>query len=616
MKKNVLFMAALFFCISSAFAYDFSAVCPTGQTLYYNITDAVNHEVELTYPGNDSYFPWNNFQEPNGEIELPSIVHYNGITYNVTAVGDYAFRYCDGLRGDLSIPNSVTSIGNYAFHYCSGFSRIMHLGNVLTVIGDYAFCGCDGLSGDLVIPNSVTEIGNFAFSEIFGLRGTLTLGDAVTTIGDSAFRTCGFTGDLIIPNSVTSIGSSAFLGCTHFNGTLTISNSITSIHDNTFEACGFTCSLVIPDSVTEIGGRAFSDCEGFTGDLIIPNSVISIGGGAFSSCDGLTGNLILGNSVCSIGSYAFKSDYFVGDLVIPNSVISIGECAFEQCQYFNGNLILGNSVTNIGHRAFYGCSKFTGDLVIPNSVISIEDEAFMGCENFNGNLILGNSVTTIEEYAFAHCRGIAAIVVNCSIPPILEPEVFYNFNTSIPVYIPYCSSIIQYQQAEEWNKFTDYHNSPYYQLNVSSNDTDLGTVSIIQQPDCETDAIIFAEPNGDCDFVCWMEDGDTISTENVFQFSLMSDRNLVGCFAHVEGVESDVLLGMKIYPNPVSDAVNITGENLKRIEICNMTGQCISLHPTDDMDNRIDVSALRAGIYLLNIIDASGKRCVRKFVKK
>ena len=616
MKKIAFILFAMMLGLSQTLAYDFSSVCSTGQTLYYNITDAVNHEVELTYPGNDSYFPWNNFQEPNGEIELPSIVHYNGTTYNVTAVGDYAFRYCDGLRGDLSIPNSVTSIGNYAFHYCSGFSRIMHLGNVLTVIGDYAFCGCDGLSGDLVIPNSVTEIGNFAFSEIFGLRGTLTLGDAVTTIGDSAFRTCGFTGDLVIPNSVTSIGSSAFCGCTHFNGTLTISNSITSIHDNTFEACGFTCSLVIPDSVTEIGGRAFSDCEGFTGDLIIPNSVISIGGGAFSSCDGLTGNLIIGNSVRSIGNYAFHSDCFVGDLVIPDSVISIEDEAFLGCENFNGNLILGNSVTNIGYRAFYGCSKFTGDLVIPNSVISIEDEAFMGCENFNGNLILGNSVTTIEEYAFAHCRGIAAIVVNCSTPPILEPEVFYNFNTSIPVYIPYCSSIIQYQQAEEWNKFTDYHNSPYYQLNVSSNDTGLGTVSIIQQPDCETDAIIFAEPNDDCDFVCWMEDGDTISTENVFQFTLTSDRNLVGCFILVEGVESNASLGVKVYPNPVRDVVNTTGENLSSIEIQNMTGQCISKHQANGAENRIDVSALRAGLYLLNIMDENGKCCVRKFVKE
>lgn len=38
--------------IGNAYAYDFSAVCETGQTLYYNITNAEDHYVELTPPNN------------------------------------------------------------------------------------------------------------------------------------------------------------------------------------------------------------------------------------------------------------------------------------------------------------------------------------------------------------------------------------------------------------------------------------------------------------------------------------------------------------------------------------------------------------------------------------
>ena len=60
MKKFFLTLFLAAFCgMSSAFAYDFSAVCPTGQTLYYNITDASAHEVELAHPTNsqgDFYF--------------------------------------------------------------------------------------------------------------------------------------------------------------------------------------------------------------------------------------------------------------------------------------------------------------------------------------------------------------------------------------------------------------------------------------------------------------------------------------------------------------------------------------------------------------------------------
>ena len=83
-----------------AYAYDFSAVCSTGQTLYYNITDAVNHTVELTCPNHvevdeEGYFislyPWQNFQMPTGSITLPETVENNGVVYTVTSVGDFAF---------------------------------------------------------------------------------------------------------------------------------------------------------------------------------------------------------------------------------------------------------------------------------------------------------------------------------------------------------------------------------------------------------------------------------------------------------------------------------------------------------------------------------------------
>ena len=43
--------------------FDFSAVCSTGQTLYYKITDATNHYVALTCP-NYPYQPWANYTKP------------------------------------------------------------------------------------------------------------------------------------------------------------------------------------------------------------------------------------------------------------------------------------------------------------------------------------------------------------------------------------------------------------------------------------------------------------------------------------------------------------------------------------------------------------------------
>lgn len=58
--KKALHTALLVLLLSVAgmtkmYAFDFSAVCETGQTLYYNITDSTNHYVSLTCPGGT---PW------------------------------------------------------------------------------------------------------------------------------------------------------------------------------------------------------------------------------------------------------------------------------------------------------------------------------------------------------------------------------------------------------------------------------------------------------------------------------------------------------------------------------------------------------------------------------
>ncbi len=416
--------------MTKGYAYDFSAVCPTGQTLYYDITDATNHYVGLVAPGGTSY---SGFTRPTGDIVLPESVQNSGVTYTVTTIDDYAFYYCSGLTGSLTIPNSVTSIGNYAFYGCSGLTGSLTIGNSVTTIGNYAFYNCSGFTGSLTIPNSVTTIGNSAFSGFSGcsgFTGSLTIGNSVTTIGNSAFSGCsGFTGSLTIPNSVTSIGNGAFFGCSGFTGSLTIGNSVTTIGNSAFSGCsGFTGSLTIPSSVTSIGNSAFSGCSGFTGSLTIPSSVTSIGNSAFSNCSGYTevfynatncadadsysspfkgcsGTLVIGNNVERIPSNMFSRGGFTGSLTIPNSVTSIGNGAFYYCSGLTGSLTIPNSVTSIGYTAFCGCSGFTGNLIIPNSVTTINGSVFQLCSGLTGSLTIPNSVTSIGGMAFYGCSG-------------------------------------------------------------------------------------------------------------------------------------------------------------------------------------------------------------------
>ena len=279
MKKNVLLvMVAILAIGQSAFAYDFSAVAPSGQRLYYNIlgSGCVKVTSQITdYP----YYS----TTPTGSLVIPDSVTNGGNTYSVTSIGYHAFSYCSGLTS-VTIPNSVTSIGSAAFSDCSGLTSVAFNATNCTSMGSLSypvFSGCTNLS-------------------------TLTIGDSVTNIPSHAFWGCSGLTSVTIPNSVTSIGDYAFSGCSGLTS-VTIPKSVISIGNYAFSGCSGLTSVTIPDSVTSIGNYAFSNCSGLT-SVTIPNSVTSIGDEAFSSCSGLDTVYMKPSTPPTLGSDAFSSD--------------------------------------------------------------------------------------------------------------------------------------------------------------------------------------------------------------------------------------------------------------------------------------------------------------------
>ena len=163
-KLNLFFTALLFLCCQGmAKEYDFEV-----GGIYYNITDAKNKTVMVTYGGgySDEYYS-NGY---TGNVVIPESATYNGATYSVTSIGEEAFRGCPWLRS-VEIPNSVTSIGNEAFLECSGLTSIkVENGNsvydsrdncnaIIETATNELIVGCQ----NTIIPNSVTSIGDYAF---------------------------------------------------------------------------------------------------------------------------------------------------------------------------------------------------------------------------------------------------------------------------------------------------------------------------------------------------------------------------------------------------------------------------------------------------------------------
>lgn len=94
------------------------------------------------------------------EIVIPATVTSYGKMYNVTCIGESAFKSKDNLTS-ITLPSSITSIGERAFENCSGLTTMI-IPNSVTSIEDGTFQGCSGLTS-VVLPSSLTTIGEYAF---------------------------------------------------------------------------------------------------------------------------------------------------------------------------------------------------------------------------------------------------------------------------------------------------------------------------------------------------------------------------------------------------------------------------------------------------------------------
>ena len=251
--RTVLLTLILFSTITEALAYDFVV-----NGIYYNVS---GDEATVTYKRkyyenwNSEYTTYYYENDCKGDIEIPESVIYNGKTYTVTAIGNYAFynRYLSTALNCITIPNTVTSIGAYAFYCCSGLTSI-------------------------TIPASIVFLGSHAFQYCYGLTN-VRIPDSVTSIGESAFSTCGLS-SIIIGNSVESIGANAFDGCPL--------SSITCLATIPPTAVGFpntnTAKLYVPKESVELyrttsGWNYFTNVYGFGNDSFsVPDNSMAFHG--------------------------------------------------------------------------------------------------------------------------------------------------------------------------------------------------------------------------------------------------------------------------------------------------------------------------------------------------
>lgn len=230
-------------------AYDFSVKNADGITIYYSyINDG--KEVMVTYEGH--YKEWNSNRleyvyyyggyrsYSTKNIVIPESVTYNGRTYPVTKIGDYAFR--DSHINSVILPNSIKEFGYGTFR--------------------------NSWITEITIPASITEIPSFTFDYCIYLKN-VSLPEGLNEIGDYAFDNCKSLTEISIPESVTIL--KCFTNCTGLK-TITIPKNVTDINfsgcDNLLEIYSYI------KEPRDISSYAFTKNTYYSGTLYVPKRTI------------------------------------------------------------------------------------------------------------------------------------------------------------------------------------------------------------------------------------------------------------------------------------------------------------------------------------------------------
>ena len=462
MKRILFCVIALFAIAGNASAYDFSAIAPSGQTLYYNITSPST--VEVIAPGGVVYSSsnWAGYTSPTGSLTIPSSVSYLGYNYSVTSIAGGAFMLCEITS--VTIPVTIKHIGSWAFASTTNLDTInfpqtavwldewvfinsgwennkpdglIYLENVL-----YRYKGTMPANYTLSVPANVNSIAGRAFSwateEAYTNLQSISLPSSLVYIGSHAFYKChltnvsfpsglkvigdfAFYGNLFtsvtIPNNVEYLGTSSFYQCgslTTVNYNAVNANEAENILISPFANCPNFNTLNFGSSVQHIPASLFSNCISISGSITLPDNLQSIGQNAFQGCSGITGTMQIKNSVQVIGQLAFYGCTGISSVTIGTAVDSIASSAFSGM----------TNLTTINYNAIncnYAQNVFTGNNVehfhIGSGVQNLPDNLILSSSNLT-SVYFPNTILRIGMSNFSNCGLTGELVLPASLTQV------------------------------------------------------------------------------------------------------------------------------------------------------------------------------------------------------
>lgn len=401
MKKLLTFFSVAMVAIVSS-----AQTSVTVDGIKYDLDDETK-TATVTYPNESKPNDSDNCSPYTGDVIIPAQVSNEGITYNVTAIGKYAFR--SAAITSLTLPEGLVSIGEKAIYNTK--ISVLTVPGTATKFGQYAMAYNDNLTKVTFSGDCASE----AWGEWILYRESPEYDiymdcHAKPTVPDKYTFDHGYASRIhVYPDVFEEYANDPYWG-----GKYTIMPDMGSgLELKDFTVDGIKYKMTAEDKVsitypTE-SKPGSSNPSTYSGDFVVPTQV---------TYEGKT------YSVTGIGNYAFRYAP-ITSITLPEGLVSIGEEAIYKTQITE--ISLPNTLTTTGTYA-------------------------MGYNSKLEKITVGSQAGTKEwgKWAFWRASGAYEVYMICDTKPEV-PDIYTFDNDFASTIHIYPSLYLDYKTDYHWN---------------------------------------------------------------------------------------------------------------------------------------------------------------------